>query len=242
MGSVNGLLGCPYNTKNGNPLNYIILLIFTAFIFILEFILCLKMINCRGFFMLIKLNLVPKVMIAVMASMLLVGCVNEPLIPSLPNNQLAISSIQDKSITYQKNSLFALDPKYIKKNSLKPSEVQAIYKRYADAIISDLTLHGYNYSENYDETAFHVGFGLALTSDVSDQTINDKFGLSPGLNNEQGFTKGSFLIYVEDASSGQNVWRGVAQGFVHEDSKASEKSQRAAVVVSKVLQQFYATN
>jgi hypothetical protein len=192
--------------------------------------------------MLINFNLVPKVMIAVMTSMLIVACVNEPPTQSLPNNQLAISSIKDKTISYQKNSLFALDPKYIKKNSLKPSEVQAIYKRYADAIISDLTLHGYNYSENYDETAFHVGFGLVLTTDLSDQTINEKFGLSPGLNNDQGLTKGSFLIYVEDARTGESVWRGVVQGFVHEDSKSSEKSQRAAMIVNKVMQQFYATN
>tara|TARA_B100000767_G_C19627799_1_gene476910 strand:- start:177 stop:734 length:558 start_codon:yes stop_codon:yes gene_type:complete len=184
----------------------------------------------------------PKVMIAVMTSMLLVGCVNEPPMPSLPNNQLAISSIKDKTITYQKNSLFALDPKHIKKTSLKPSETQAIYKRYADAIISDLTRNGFTYTKDFNNTTFHVGFGLALTTDLSDQTINEKFGLSPGLNNEQGLTKGSFLIYVEDARTGESVWRGVVQGFVHEDSKSVEKSQRAVVIVNKVLQQFYATN
>ncbi len=190
----------------------------------------------------IKFNLMPKVMIAVITGMMLLSCVSEPPVPSLPHNQLAISSINDKTITYQKNSLFALDPKHIKKTSLKPSETQAIYKRYADAIISDLTRNGFKYSKDYNNSNFHVGFGLALTTDLPDQTINEKFGLSPGLNNDQGLTKGSFLIYVEDALTGESVWRGVVQGFVHEDSKASEKSQRAAVIVNKVLQQFYATN
>ena len=190
----------------------------------------------------IKFNLMPKVIITVITGMMLLSCVSEPPVPSLPNNQLAISSIKDKTITYQKNGLFALDPKHIKKTSLKPIETQAIYKRYADAIISDLTRNGFKYSKDYNNSNFHVGFGLALTTDLPDQTINEKFGLSPGLNNDQGLTKGSFLIYVEDALTGESVWRGVVQGFVHEDSKASEKSQRAAVIVNKVLQQFYATN
>ena len=220
------------------------MLIFSAFVFILKKQGCftLAINNYRGIYMLIKFNLLPKVMIAVITSMMLLSCVNEPPTPSLPNNQLAISSIKDKTISYQKNSLFALDPKYIKKTSLKPSETQAIYKRYADAIISDLTRNGFSYTKDYTDTTFYVGFGLALTTDLSDQTINEKFGLSPGLNNDQGLTKGSFLIYVEDVRTGESVWRGVVQGFVHEDSKSSEKSQRAAMIVNKVMQQFYATN
>jgi len=63
-----------------------------------------------------------------------------------------------------------------------------------------------------------------------------------GVINSEGLDKGSFLIYIEDVATGQKVWRGAAQGFVHDDLNEGQRQQRAADIVANVMKQFYATN
>ncbi|KGJ93322.1 DUF4136 domain-containing protein [Colwellia psychrerythraea] len=180
--------------------------------------------------------------IALLSGFLVSACVTVPQEPQAKKNQLAISSVRDIPISYSTGSQFSLAPKYVTETSLKVSQTQAVYKLYADAIIADLKSHGFKNSSDGTASAFHVGFGIALASDLSDQTINDEFGISPGLPSRDDLTKGSFLIYIEDANTGKKVWRGAAQGFAHEDSNEAERAQRTAAIVSRVMKQFYATN
>jgi hypothetical protein len=89
---------------------------------------------------------------------------------------------------------------------------------------------------------FYVGFGIALAINISEQTIIEKFGVTPGLPNSDVLEKGSFLIYIKDARTGKIVWRGVAQGFVHKELNKEQRQQRTAEIVDRVMRQFYATN
>jgi hypothetical protein len=180
--------------------------------------------------------------IALFSSLFVSACVTVPQEPHVNKNQLAISSVRDIPISYPQGSQFSLASKYVKETSLKAEQTQVIYKFYADAIVADLNGHGFQNTDDAKNSAFHVGFGIALASDLSDETINDKFGITPGLPNNDKFKKGSFLIYIEDARTGKKVWRGAAQGFAHEDSNEAQRAQRTASIVSRVMQQFYATN
>jgi hypothetical protein len=187
-----------------------------------------------------KLNI--SLTLAFATSLLMSACVTVPQKPQVNKNQLAISSVRDIPISYSQGSQFSLAPKYIEDTSLKAEQTQTIYKLYADAITADLSSHGFNNSNDASNSAFHVGFGIALASDLSDQTISDKFGITPGLPSSDELKKGSFLIYIEDARTGKRVWRGAAQGFAHDEMNKDKREQRAAAIVSRVMKQFYATN
>ena len=180
--------------------------------------------------------------IALFSSILVSACVTVPLEPQVNKNQLAISSVRDIAISYSPGSTFSLAPKYVKETSLKVEQTQAVYKLYADAIVADLMKHGFYNTMNANNSAFYVGFGVALASDLSDKTINDEFGITPGLPGNDDLKKGSFLIYIEDARTGKKVWRGAVQGFAHEDANEAEREHRTAAIVSRVMKQFYATN
>jgi hypothetical protein len=157
-------------------------------------------------------------------------------------NKLAISSVRDLPNAYVKGSLFSLSPRYVKETSLKESQTQGIYQLYTNIIVNDLQNNGFELAQDNQQSAFHVGFGIALSNDLSDEKINEKFGVSPGLPETENMKKGSFLIYIEDANTGQRVWRGIAQGFAHEDSTLEQRTQRAAIIVASVIKQFYQSN
>lgn len=180
--------------------------------------------------------------IALFSGLFVSACVTVPQEPQVNKNQLAISSVRDIPISYSQGSQFSLAPKYVEETSLKEEQTQSVYKLYADAIVADLNSHGFKNTDSANNSAFHVGFGIALASDLSDKTINEKFGITPGLPSNGSLKKGSFLIYIEDARTGKKVWRGAVQGFAHEDINETEREQRAAAIVSRVMKQFYATN
>jgi len=172
----------------------------------------------------------------------LFACVQVITGPVANKNQLAITSVRDMPIHYAVNSLFSLSPKYVKDTSLKAEQTQMIYRIYTDAIISDLKENGFTNTSTPKQAAFHVGFGIALANDLSDEKIIKKFGITPGLSEQKNSKKGSFLIYIEDVKTGARVWRGIAQGFAHKELSQEQRKKRATVVVSSVMQQFYQTN
>lgn len=187
-----------------------------------------------------KLN--KRLVLAFVSTLIVTACVTVPTEPKVNKNQIAISSVRDIPISYAAGSQFSLSPKYVKETSLKPTQTQAVYTLYADEIVNDLTEHGFISIDDASKATFHVGFGLALTSDLSDDKINEKFGVTPGLPDNEDFKKASFLIYIEDAATGKKVWRGAAQGFAHEELDEKQKQTRAQGIVKRVMKQFYYTN
>ncbi|MEI6893532.1 MAG: DUF4136 domain-containing protein [Colwellia sp.] len=179
---------------------------------------------------------------ALLSSVFISACITVPQEPPVNKSQLALSSVRDIQISYSQGSQFSLAPKYVKETSLKTEQTQAIYQVYADAIIADLTEHGFKGTTDATSAEFHVGFAIALASDLSDETINNKFGITPGLAGNDSLKKGSFLIFIEDARTKQKVWRGAVQGFAHTEHNEIQRQQRAAAVVKRVMNQFYVTN
>jgi len=177
-----------------------------------------------------------------LSSLITIGCVQVTPAYKQNNNQLAISSVRDLPVSYPQGSLFSLSPKYVKETSLKADQTQAIYQLYSKAIVSNLTKNGFLKGHTLEQSVFYVGFGIALSDDFSDEKINDKFGVTPGLPEKSDLRKGSFLIYIEDAVTGQRVWRGIAQGFANTGLTPEQRKQRIAIVVANVMKQFYQTN
>ena len=189
-----------------------------------------------------KIMRTKNVILTTLAFSALTACVQVPQEAPKRDNQLAISSVRDMPTRYAQGSTFELSPKYVKETSLKPEQTQNVYKRYANQIISNLQSNGFAYSNGNQPAVFHVGFGVALADDLTDDTISEKFGITPGLQPSNELAKGSFLIYIDDATSGKRVWRGAVQGFVQEKLTPEQREQRTAHIVKLVLSQFYAKN
>jgi len=171
--------------------------------------------------------------------MVLSACVQVVQAPAAHGASLAVSSVWDTPTKYPKGSTFSLSPKYVDDTSLKPEQMEVIYQIYAKAIADTFSDHGYYLANNNHEADLYISFAIALSDDLSDKTISEKFGVTPGLQSKDTLQKGSFLMYVEDGSSRQRVWRGAVQGFVQEDYNLIERKQRVDKVVTMVLSQFF---
>ncbi|OUR62971.1 hypothetical protein A9Q74_01785 [Colwellia sp. 39_35_sub15_T18] len=178
----------------------------------------------------------------VFTTLTLAACVQVSVENPSRAKQLAISSVRDLPLSYPKGSLFSLSPKYVKETSLKAKQTQTIYQLYTNAIEADLQQNGFVNTKVLTQANFYVGFGIALTEDFSDDKINKKFGISPGLPEQDNLKKGSFLIYIENAQTGERVWRGIAQGFANEKLSTEQRVQRTETIVATVMKQFYQTN
>lgn len=170
------------------------------------------------------------------------GCVQVTQEYPTKQTQLALSSVRDMPTKFTAGSKFALSPKYIKEISVKANTMRSVYRKYSHEIISNLEAHQYQLAKEGEVVDFYVGFGLALSDDLSDEQINQKFGVSPGLVAGDKDVKGSFLIYVDDASTGLRVWRGAAQGFVQKNYSQAERDDRVVKVVEMLLAQYYNVN
>jgi len=171
--------------------------------------------------------------------MILSACVHVMQAPAEHGSALAVSSVWDSPTKYPKGNTFSLSPKYVDDASLKPKQMKAIYQIYAKAIADTFSDHGYILLNNNHEADFYIGFAIALSDDLSDKVISEKFGVTPGLQSKNSLQKGSFLMYVEDGSNRRRVWRGAVQGFVQEDYNSIERKQRVDKVVTMVLSQFF---
>lgn len=171
----------------------------------------------------------------------LTGCVESNTATAAKVNQLAMSSVRDMALSYPTTSVFSITPRYLDKVSFPKEQMMNFYQLYADAISASLTEKGYvkNQSDKKETAKFNVVFGVALTKDLSDQTISEKFGVMPGLQVHDNLEKGSFLIYIEDVATGQKVWRGAIQGFVHKELSEKERAERVPYIVNKLMSQFY---
>jgi len=188
------------------------------------------------------MNKITNLITVILTALTLSACVQIPVEANRKANQLAISSVRDVPTSYSQGSLFSLSPKYVKETSLKAKQTQQVYSLYANTIVSDLQKNGFKTALIDQQADFYVGFGIALSNDLSDDKISDKFGITPGLPEHSDLKKGSFLVYIEDAVTGQRVWRGIAQGFAHETLTTEQRQQRTVVIVASVMKQFYQSN
>ena len=166
-------------------------------------------------------------------------CVQVTPVEADKSTQLAVSSATDMQVDYANGAAFTLVPQYLEEVSLNESQQNNIYTTYGNAIVNNLIQNGYAKTSNASNAEFTVGYGIALSKDLSDAKINTIFGVSPGLPSSADLDKGSFLIYVKDTAMQQIVWRGTVQGFAQQDLTPEERLEKTQSVVDSVLKQFH---
>lgn len=153
--------------------------------------------------------------------------------------KVAISSVRDAATQFPQGSNFVIKTHYVDHASTPPAEQEALYTRFGSAISNNFSRHGYQQTADNAQAKFLVGYGVASSNDFSDEKMNEVFGVMPGLQENEGLQKGSFVVYVQDLSTGQRIWRGVAQGFAREHMSEQQRQERAQKTVDTVLAQFY---
>jgi len=94
-----------------------------------------------------------------------------------------------------------------------------------------LSTKGYQYQPDPQKADVVIGFLFALEDAIADKTIQQRFGLLPGLQretvNDPRYEKGSLLLAVLDNQEKTIYWRSAVQGFVdlQEDQTNSERIQ-----------------
>lgn len=175
----------------------------------------------------------------VLVIFILAGCVQMPLNSDSRISNLAVTSVWDEPTKFSAGSTYSLSPQHLDNASSKTGDIKKAYLRYAEGIKQNFSYYGYQEVPNADAAEFHVRFILALSDDLDDKTISEKFGITPGLQESQGLNKGSILIAVIDANTGQRVWHGAIQGFVQEEATELERDKRRTYVINMVLAQFH---
>ena len=111
---------------------------------------------------------------------------------------------------------------------------------------------GFRYDSS-GEPNFRVGYHLILDERVDYQTVNTYWGggwgygrvyrpYGPGYGTSQTYateyTQGTLIIDFFDTGSKELVWRGTAEGKIHETDDPQEKQDRANRAVQMILDQF----
>lgn len=170
---------------------------------------------------------------------ILSACVQVPVKNESRVSNLAVTSVWDIPTKFASRTKYSISPHHLEKVSNKHGEIKSAYHRYADGIKKNLNSHSYQEVQDANAAVFHVSFILALSKDLDDQTISEKFGITPGLQESQGLDKGSVLVTITDANTGQRIWHGAIQGFVQQDATQEELERHRNYVINMLLAQFH---
>lgn len=139
---------------------------------------------------------------------------------------------------------FAWNEQYNLVLSAVSEESEAVIKGYIrKQIITYLKNKGYQYQPDPAQADVVIGFLFALEDDIADRSIQEKFGLLPGLHKNSALTsryeKGTFLLSVLDANLKTVYWRSAMQGFVDLEKDRSEPSSpRMQIILQSMMGGF----
>lgn len=178
-----------------------------------------------------------KVFSILFSALFITACVQVPLEPEINENQLAVSSVWDIDSRYPVGNTFRLSPVYIEQSSIPLEEQRRVYNELSKVIATELLQRGYTLTTG--DSDFIIEYAVALSKDISDKQLGDKFGVTPGLSSNEEHQKGNFLIAARDGQTHIRVWRGAVQGFVQDDLSDEQRDLRWESIVKMVLSQFY---
>lgn len=107
------------------------------------------------------------------------------------------------------------------------------------ALKKALEAKGYQLVSRQQSPDLLVGFGLTLSSDMSDSEILQKTGLVPGLStfgvDMNKYEKGSVLVALFEPQSQEPVWRALGQGFTDFERDGAKRQQGFNEFISVML-------
>ncbi len=169
----------------------------------------------------------------------LTACVQVPVNNDSRVFNLAATSVWDTPTKFESGSKFSLSLQHFDDALSENEAINNAYQHYSDSIESNLNNRGYQKTLDTNSAAFHVEFSLVSSENLDDNAINEKFGITPGLQNRKGLNKRSVIMSITDGSTGQHVWHGAIQSFAQKEATALEIVQRRSYVVNMVLAQFH---
>ena len=111
-----------------------------------------------------------------------------------------------------------------------------------NAIINSLRKKGYEYTWRASLGDLQVGYTVVLNDALSDQEINDRYGIQPSLSlpapDAGRYEKGTLVIDIIDAKTGRTAWRSALQGYADLKISREERQDRLNDMVMFMLARF----
>jgi hypothetical protein len=176
----------------------------------------------------------------------LVGCTSQPT-PANEEAQaqrLVLVSSGNPSSVLPAFTTYSWSSDYTSVLSSVGSNNKNEFKGYIrEQIQAYLSTKGYQYTPNPEKAEVVFGFLFALEDAIGNKTIQQRFGLLPGLqrNNvhQPRYKKGSFVLAVLDNKQQNIYWRSAVQGFVDiEKDKTEAQSNRMKGILGMMLGKF----
>ena len=108
-----------------------------------------------------------------------------------------------------------------------------------DLIHEQLIQKGFKYTTSTDNSDFLVMFTVAVEDALSDEAINERFGILPGFQTsakqQNDYTKGTLVIDIQNKFTHQSLLRGAIQGFAKFDLSNEDRKIRLQAAVQRVL-------
>ena len=106
-----------------------------------------------------------------------------------------------------------------------------------------LSKKGYRYQRDSEQAEVVIGFLFALGNDIANQSLQNKFGLLPGVirtrANEPRYKKGSFVLAIIDNKKNKTYWRAGVEGFMNFEDEAEDKeTSRLPRILTMMLSGF----
>ena len=122
---------------------------------------------------------------------------------------------------------FTWDEQYnVVLSAVNESSKKEVKNYIRDQLRTYLLSKGYHYQSDPIRADVVIGFLFALEDDIADITIQEKFGILPGLHKNSvtmaRYEKGTFLLSVLDTQLKVVYWRSAMQGFVDLDKDRSD--------------------
>lgn len=117
-------------------------------------------------------------------------------------------------------------------------DVPSATRIFRTAIEAEMTDKGYQLAGEGVVGEFELGFMLALSSSLDDDEMLRKFGFSPGLGSSTTSDlpeKGTLVVILINPRNGRAMWRGAIEAFADLGATDTEREQRAASAVGRLL-------
>ncbi|CAM3636053.1 hypothetical protein [Parendozoicomonas haliclonae] len=171
-------------------------------------------------------------------SLVLSGCSQTPkapesLLPSGPQ-ALAVTATHKQHFQPGRYDRLIIEPIYAgKKDQLLPERKQA-YAAIESILVSELKPK-LSTEKGPRLGALTVRYGLVSGQLVSDSSLINFFGNTPGLTTVPGEEKMTIAVSLIHAETGKELWKGAAQGFVAKELSRELQLERARQAVHRML-------
>jgi len=108
------------------------------------------------------------------------------------------------------------------------------------SIDQEMQAKGYRHIADAEQADLNISFIAALSSELSDEEIETRYGLVPGLTvrnvDKKNYEKGTLIFDVVNPKTNQLAWRTAGQGLATlKDIPLEERKSRINVFVKKLL-------